>query len=109
MDPVQLMVPSIGRVSSERCHNDAQCVDGEADFRSMCLTLEPSETLMRIVIREPPWTATPGGTRVVLWSGPREEIWEQGAPVPDVVRWPDHYLVLSHNDKTSAKVGLDAT
>jgi hypothetical protein len=79
MDPVSILTPSHEDAIPVRCQTDSSCSDSQ-----VCLVLGAMEQLMRITSRPPTWDASsptsPNGTgmRVVLWDGPRDEVFEEG-------------------------------
>jgi hypothetical protein len=79
LDPAPILTPSHEDVIPVRCQTDSSCSDSQ-----VCLALGAMEQLMRITSRPPTWDASsstsPNGTgmRVVLWDGPRDEVFEEG-------------------------------
>ncbi|KAH8109491.1 hypothetical protein DFH11DRAFT_1627687 [Phellopilus nigrolimitatus] len=97
VDPVPVLVPSsVGESagpSHTRCFSASDCIDhrdedgkGKSRGRPMeCIRPDVSAQLLRITIAPPIWAweerdghgSVENETKTVLWSGPREEVWEQ--------------------------------
>jgi hypothetical protein len=79
LDPVPILTPSHEDAIYVRCRTDSSCSDSQ-----VCIALGEMEQLMRITSRPSAWDAasstSPSGTqmRVILWDGPRDEVFEEG-------------------------------
>lgn len=81
LDPVLLFTPSSSdaKLSVGRCFTRSDCrVRPETSASLECVRLAPREDILRIVIKPPIWEDDGDGERVVLWSGPTVEVWDQG-------------------------------
>ena len=45
---------------------------------SLCVRPDAKAQLLRLTVRLPPLTGAGRNEEVVLWSGPRREVWEEG-------------------------------
>lgn len=95
VDPVPLFTSAIGQwAKSLRCSSASDCLGGglgeerEKEKTQMeCVRPTEGSQLLRIAVVPPPWEGsdiegldTESGARLVLWNGPRDEIYEQGLP-----------------------------
>lgn len=81
LDPVLLFAPSSSdvKLSVGRCFTGDDCRARSETIPSLeCVRLAPREDILRIVLKSPIWEDDTAGERVVLWSGPTVEVWDQG-------------------------------
>lgn len=67
LDPIPILTSTD---VEERCASESGCKEG-----NLCVRPAEKEALLRLTMRE---GAQP--EKVVLWSGPRREIWDEGRP-----------------------------
>ena len=87
LDPVPLLAPdlyggSLDSTQYPRCSSSSECsgaaTDSEGDAFE-CVRPDSSAELLRIIVEDADGdTGGRGRHRTLLWSGPREEVWEQG-------------------------------
>lgn len=67
------------KLSVGRCFTGDDCRARSETIASLeCVRLAPREDILRIVLKSPIWEDDAAGERVVLWSGPTVEVWDQG-------------------------------
>ncbi|TFK24087.1 hypothetical protein FA15DRAFT_704849 [Coprinopsis marcescibilis] len=72
-------IPLLTRLPPMRCESVADCPDGD-----VCGNLINKRELLRITVRD----GNQGSDKVLLWSGPRIEVWEQIQISKWLPRWP---------------------
>ncbi|KAF8527612.1 hypothetical protein BU17DRAFT_39700 [Hysterangium stoloniferum] len=66
-------VPLFENYTIQRCTSDVVC-NAETGGTDICIRPHPSTSLLRISVKE---SGNTGVGKVVVWSGPRREVWEQ--------------------------------
>ena len=81
VDPVPILNPT-GTKSVERCFSPSDCNLAGNTEEMECIRLSTNTHLLRITVLPPIWERVRHGSnatsKTVLWSGPREEVWDQG-------------------------------
>lgn len=98
INPVPLLTQDPG-LKGTRCSVASDCHAanyGETDME--CVRPDENSRLLRIAVVPPAWEETNGATKIVLWNGPLEEIYEQGNRV-------ETNRLDSHADSVSVVVG----
>jgi hypothetical protein len=74
LDPVPILSPMTADKDPTRCRSQHGCTKDQ-----MCTYPDPQEQLMRIGIQPPRWqeALVETSARIVLWDGPRSEVYEQ--------------------------------
>jgi len=80
LDPVPILTGS-----PTRCNASVGCIPS-----SSCIALQRGQQLVRITLLN----LSDGAEEVVLWNGPREEIWEQGAQHSGSKLVPSEHSIL---------------
>jgi S2P endopeptidase len=74
LDPVPILSPMTADQAPARCRSQHECTKDH-----ICTYPDPREQLMRIGIHSPDWQEAMANNslRIVLWDGPRSEVYEQ--------------------------------
>jgi hypothetical protein len=74
LDPTQFLIANDSQ--AVRCVSARDCLHGFA-----CVRPHSSEQLVRLTVVSDPWSSPEWREEVILWKGPRDQIWKQGRSV----------------------------
>ena len=97
LDPVPLLAPAVGaKMQVPRCSTHSDCItedsDGNAEeiVQMECVQPAKNSHLLRIAVAPPAWEVADATgrhselqARIVLWDGPKEEVYEQSTRILD--------------------------
>ena len=79
LDPVLILSPDRSKDSKvySRCYSRSDCASEAGGLPMECVVPHPRAELLRLTVESPLWEVKTE-SRVVLWSGPKDEVWEEG-------------------------------